>query len=404
MADPASVLIVDDSRCFRAAIEEALAGEPDLRVVGSVFSGEKALELIDHNPPQIVTLDVDMPGMDGLQTLQAIQARNASLPTGQAIGVLMVSGLTHRGADITMQALRMGAFDFMTKPSGDCYETCLAELRRQLTSKIRAYLAKRHQRPQPPRHDPVHDEPSRHQHPQPPRPRPQRPRPGLVHEEPSGDAPSIAKQRSVVDFGDLSIWGRRRAVRVILIASSTGGPRALDELLPDLCQRTSLPILIVQHLPPMFTTSLAEQLQRHLDRPVHEAADQELIQPQHVYIAPGGRHLVVRASQGSLYTGLSDDPPENHCRPSANRLFRTAAGAVGAGTVAIILTGMGNDGTLGLSPLKRAGAHVIVQDEASSVVWGMPGSVVAAGLADQIKPLHQIAEAVESVVRQREGR
>ena len=379
MADPASVLIVDDSRCFRAAIEEALAGEPDLRVVGSVFSGEKALELIDHNPPQIVTLDVDMPGMDGLQTLQAIQARNASLPAGQAIGVLMVSGLTRRGADITMQALRMGAFDFMTKPSGDCYETCLAELRRQLTTKIRAYLAKRHQSQPPPRNSPA-------------------------HEGSSGDAPSIAKQRSVVDFGDLSIWDRRRAVRVILIASSTGGPRALDELLPDLCQRTSLPILIVQHLPPMFTTSLAEQLQRHLDRPVHEAADQELIQPRHVYIAPGGRHLVLRASQGSLYTGLSDDPPENHCRPSANRLFRTAAGAVGAGTVAIILTGMGNDGTLGLSPLKRAGAHVIVQDEASSVVWGMPGSVVAAGLADQIKPLHQIAEAVESVVRQREGR
>jgi two-component system chemotaxis response regulator CheB len=378
MADPApaSVLIVDDSRCFRAAIEAALAGEPDLRVVGSVFSGEKALELIDHNPPQIVTLDVDMPGMDGLQTLQAIQARNASLPAGQAIGVLMVSGLTRRGADITMQALRMGAFDFMTKPSGDCYEACLAELRRQLTTKIRAYLAKRHQSQPPPRNSPA-------------------------HEGPTGVAPIISEQRPAVGRG---VWDRRRAVRVILIASSTGGPHALNELLPDLCQRTSLPILIVQHLPPMFTTSLAEQLQRHLDRPVHEAADQELIQPQHVYIAPGGRHLVVRASQGSLYTGLSDDPPENHCRPSANRLFRTAAGAVGAGTVAIILTGMGNDGTLGLSPLKRAGAHVIVQDEASSVVWGMPGSVVAAGLADQIKPLHQIAEAVESVVRQREGR
>lgn len=376
MAEPIRLLIVDDSRCFRSVIEEALSDEPDIVVIGSVFSGEKALELIDRDPPHLVTLDVEMPGLNGLETLQAIQERNARLPAGKEVGVLMVSGLTRSGVDITLQALSMGAFDFLTKPSGDCYTSCLDQLRQELTHKIRSFQNKRRLM------HPISNLESAE---------------ARYKSTPHSASPQTAPPRLLRPTTPPS----RRAVRAILIASSTGGPRALNDLLPDLCRRIDLPILIVQHMPPVFTASLAEQFQRHLGRTVQEAGDQEPIRAQHVYIAPGGRHLVLRCCHGVLYTGLTDEPPENHCRPSADPLFRTAAAALGADAIAVVLTGMGNDGTAGLAPLKRAGAHVIVQDEATSVVWGMPGSVVAAGLADEVRPLNQIAQAVEQVVRRR---
>ena len=186
--------------------------------------------------------------------------------------------------------------------------------------------------------------------------------------------------------------------RAVLIASSTGGPRALDALLPDLCRRIDLPVLIVQHMPPHFTRSLADSLTRRVGVPVVEATDGETPRPGTVYIAPGGRHLLLRAEGGRLLTGLNDQPPENRCRPSADVLFRTAAAALGGEAVAVVLTGMDCDGTAGLRPLKRAGAYVIAQDEATSVVWGMPGSVVRAGLADEVLPLGNIAAAVQALV------
>jgi two-component system chemotaxis response regulator CheB len=355
MAEPARVLIVDDSRIFRATLAEALTGQDDLVVAGSVYRGEKALEFLRSAAVDVVTLDVEMPGMDGLQTLGEIQRLNASRPPDAQIGVIMVSAFTQRGADVTVRALQAGAFDFVTKPRGPSVEANLAELRRQLTAQIRLYMARRPRAPSPP----------------------------------ATQAPEPTPRSA-----------RRPAhqARAVLIAASTGGPGALGVLLPDLCKRIDLPVLIVQHMPPHFTHSLAESLARSTGWPVVEATDGKPLRPCEGHVAPGGKHLLLRSQGGRLLTGVNEQPPENHCRPSADVLFRTAAAALGGEAVVVVLTGMGCDGMAGLRPLKRAGAFVIVQDEATSVVWGMPGSVVRAGLADEVLPLSEIAAAVASAV------
>lgn len=356
----ARVLIVDDSRIFRAALQEALAGVEDVTVVGSVYSGERALDFIRATPPDVVTLDVEMPGLDGLETLKAIQHLNATRPTGSEVGVIMVSAHTRRGADVTVRALEAGAFDFVTKPSGESSAECLAILRQQLGCKIRLLLARRS---------------------------------APVRSVRSVSRPATERPR----------WraSGEGGVRGILVAASTGGPRALQTLLSDLCGRLDLPVFVVQHMPAGFTHSLAEHLATKTSARVIEAIDGDPVQRGTVYIAPGDRHLVLRSERGRLLTGLNDLPPENGSRPSADVLFRSAAAVLGGDVVAVVLTGMLHDGTAGLRPLKRAGAYAIAQDEATSVVWGMPGSVVQAGLADEVLPLSDIAAAIETLVTDR---
>ncbi len=362
MADPATILIVDDSRIFRAVLEATLRGQDGLAVAGSVFSGQKALEFIRRHPPDLVTLDVEMPGMDGLQTLEAIQQINRSLAPGAEIGVVMVSAFTKRGADVTVQALEAGAFDFVTKPSGGSSEESLVILRQDLLPKVRMFLARRGRVAGATKTAPI------------PRPEP-----------PIATRPAAAP----------------RTLKAVLIAASTGGPKALATLLPDLAGRVDAPILVVQHMPAEFTRSLAQSLARQARREVVEAEDGQPLRPRTVYIARGGNHLLVRVDPaGRLVTALNEQPPESGCRPSADVLFRSAA-ILGRETVAIVLTGMGSDGTAGLVPLKRAGAYVIAQDEESSVVWGMPGNAVAAGLTDAVLSLGDIAAAVESLSIQR---
>jgi two-component system chemotaxis response regulator CheB len=359
MSDAARVLIVDDSRIFRAALEEALAGQEGIAVVGSVFSGEKALEFIRAAPPDLVTLDVEMPGLGGLETLQAIQRFNAGRPDDPPVGTLMVSAFTRRGADVTLRALQAGAFDFVTKPSGPTAEANLRALREQLVPRIRSFMASRRRGS--------------------PRPSPTAPR---------------------------TVPGGPYPVRAVLIAASTGGPQALGTLLPELCCGLKVPVFVVQHMPavfPEFARSLADLLARQTGRPVVEARDGDEAAPGTVYVAPCDRHLLLRAGPGrDVRTALNDQPKENGFRPSADVLFRSAAAALGGEVVAVVLTGMTGgrvpDGTAGLRPLKRAGGRVIVQDEATSVVWGMPGSVVAAGLADAVLPLGEIAAAVRRLI------
>ncbi|MCC6127303.1 MAG: chemotaxis-specific protein-glutamate methyltransferase CheB [Pirellulales bacterium] len=365
MPASARVLIVDDSRIFRAALEAALAGEEGIEVVGSVFNGAKALEFIRTTPPDVVTLDVEMPGMDGLETLAAIRQLDAAAPQGAEMGVIMVSAHTKRGADVTVQALSRGAFDFVAKPAGPQAEVNLALLRQQLVAKIRLFLAERSRR--------------------------------------SGNKTiPTATRRAEQAFPSRRANRRpeasRRPIRAIVIASSTGGPKALEALLPDLSRRVELPILIVQHMPPTFTRSLADSLGRISNCPVAEALDGEPLCEKRIYLAPGGKHLLLRSDPKRLILGLNEQPPENGCRPSADVLFRSAAAAMHDGLVAIVLTGMGRDGTAGLGAIKRAGGYAVVQDEATSVVWGMPGSAAEAGLADEILPLDEIAPAVESLI------
>jgi two-component system chemotaxis response regulator CheB len=367
MVAAARVLIVDDSRIFRAALEKALAEQEGVQVVGSVFSGEKALEFLHAAPVDVVTLDVEMPGLDGLQTLAAIRKLNAGRPAAEEVGVVMVSAHTRRGADVTVQALRQGAFDFVPKPAGADADACLAALRQELTCKIRLYVARRGSRP-------------------------------LPTSPPPPCADPLARRK----------WVQARAgrpVRAVLVAVSTGGPRALEVFLPDLCARIETPVVVVQHMPAGFTRSLAEQLGRKVGgHAVAEAVDGEPLRPRTVAIAPGDRHLVLRCAGCRVVTGLNDQPRENNCRPAADVLFRSAAAALKGDAVAVVLTGMDCDGTAGLRPLKRAGAYAIAQDEATSVVWGMPGSAVRAGLADEVLPLGDIAVAVQALVCGRGGR
>jgi len=355
--EPARVLIVDDSRVFRAAIEAALTGLPDLVVTGSVFSGQKALEFLQSARVDLVTLDVEMPGLSGLETLAALRQLNVGLPTERQMGVVMVSAFTQRGADVTVQALEAGAFDFVAKPSAAGADEATAQLRLDLVPKLRAFLNRR------------------------------RPAGSIAPAVPLAPRPPDAKTDPAL---------RPRKLRGIVIASSTGGPPALAHLLPGLTT-INAPVFVVQHMPPTFTRSLAANLTRRIGREVVEAADGELVQSSRVYIAPGGKHLAVRRdSTGRLITVCTEQPPEGGCRPSANVLFRTAAATLGAELAAIVLTGMGNDGTAGLGSVRRAGGLVIAQDEASSVVWGMPRSALEAGLTDLVLPLAQIAPSLRA--------
>jgi len=348
------ILIVDDSRIFRSAVEELLSRESDIEVIGSVWNGIKAIEFIKQNPPHLVTLDVQMPDMDGIETLQAIQEINATRKTSEQIGVIMLSSHTQKGADTTVKALEMGAFDFIPKPESRNLQENIHILCQQLLVKIRNYAA-------------AHI-------------------PAFATAKPQTDRPlkpTAAKSRPA-----------SAGINAILIGVSTGGPKALAELLPPLCEKIDVPIFIVQHMPPTFTQSLAKSLNSKCRYEVLECSDSDIAQERHAYIAPGGRHMVLDKRQQNIRTIINDRPPEKGCRPSVDLLFRSAATAYGQNAIAIILTGMGSDGTDGARELKEKGAYIIAQDEDSSVVWGMPGSAKAAGIVDEILPLQEIPAAV----------
>ncbi len=360
MPDPIRVLIVDDSRLFRAAVEEALAGLPDIHVVGSVFSGAKALEFIKASPPDFVTMDVEMPGMDGLATLRHIQSLGADDPRIAAIGVMVLSAHTTRGTETSIRALTAGAFDVVAKPTATAGTDPIASLRDQLITRIRAFAQRR----------------------------------GRQGATPSAQAATPSAQAPPRRTGAI-----RTRTRCIVIGASTGGPRALCAVLPPLCASTRVPIVIVQHMPQGFAASLASTLAREASANVVEATDGAVLSSAAVFIAPGGRHLVIRGAAEAPVLGLNDQPPEQGCRPSVDVLFRSAATVFGPSTLSIILTGMGRDGTAGAGAIRRAGGYVIAQDEATSVVWGMPGSAVEAGAADEIVALPNVAAAAAAAIR-----
>ena len=348
------VLIVDDSRIFRSALEGALKGHPGVRVVGSVWSGEKAVDFVRETPPDLVTLDLNMPGRSGLETLSDIRQLNACRPERPPVGVLLVSALTERGAAVTVEGLARGAFDFIRKPDGPDEKANEAALRRELIAKIDLFVQRRKQ-------------------------------PAVVAAPPPRPVATAAPVRS----------GRFQAVA---IGASSGGPEALASLLPELTRGATVPLFLVQHMPQGMTQYFAESLARKCTYRVVEAADGDLVEPRTAYVAPGGRHMVVRRQGARVSIALNDLPPENGCRPSVDVLFRSAADAYPRSVIAVVLTGMGTDGARGIGPLKRSGAHVIAQDEATSVVWGMPGAAAATGQVDEVLPLEAIGPAVAALL------
>lgn len=334
------VLIVDDSVVIRHLLREALEPEPDIEVVGAEADGAAALARIPALKPDLVTLDIEMPGMNGLETLRHIRRDFPRLRT------VMFSTLTTRGASATFEALSLGADDYVAKASNaGKLDESLASLRSELLPKIRQFFA-----------------------------------------PPERLAARSAPVRTAL--------GRRAPFirpRVLAIGVSTGGPNALARLLPGLPASFPLPVLIVQHMPPTFTRLLAERLDAAVPLTVVEAEERMEVIPGRAIIARGDHHLRVSRAGGSVRAVLDRGPQVNSCRPAVDVLFRSVAEAYGGAVLSVVLTGMGSDGRGGTEAVKAAAGYSIVQDRATSVVWGMPGSVAEAGLADRILPLDEIA-------------
>ena len=346
---PIRVMLVDDSAVVRGAVGRMVDAAADMRVVTTATTGRQALAALVHTPVDVILLDVEMPDMDGLTALPLL------LQTQPGVQVIMQSSLTLAGASVTMQALALGATDFITKPTARGMSG-LQEIEREIVAKIRAVGRRSTSgalRPSPP--------------------------------------PVVARPRAILGARESA------ALQVIAIAASTGGPNALAEVLKALAREVTLPILITQHMPPVFTGLLAQRLTRDCGRDCVEAVEEMPVRAGRVYIAPGDRHMVVATHEGAPFLRLTADPPENHCRPAADVMLRSVAAVYGNTALAVVLTGMGEDGRRGCEVLHARGGRVIAQDEASSVVWGMPGAVVSAGLADHVLPLGQIAGKVATL-------
>jgi two-component system chemotaxis response regulator CheB len=320
--------------------------DPGVEVVGVAANGRIALQKIPMVNPDLITLDVEMPEMDGLETLRELRKTYPKLP------VIMFSTLTSRGAATTLDALAAGATDYVAKPSnvGNVME-CIDRLQHELLTKIK------------------------------------------IHCRLPGAETLYRPVKSAVT-APLAISSRRPSnlpAEVVCIGTSTGGPNALAEVFKNFPASFHLPILIVQHMPPVFTAMLAERLNTHGSVKFHEGAEGQLVAPGHAYIAPGGHHMTVQRIGLTNVLHLNDEPPENSCRPAVDVLFRSAVSVYGGKILGVIMTGMGQDGCRGCELIHERGGQIIVQDEASSVVWGMPGYVANAGLADKIVPLNQIA-------------
>lgn len=344
------VLIVDKSPLARNFIQSAVEQEPGFKVVGTARDGQVAIARCRELRPDIVTLDIEMPILDGLSSLPRL------LEVDRDLAVIMVSSLTRRGARETVDALMAGALDYVTKPrQADSREHAIAQFSAALLPKLRAAAARRRTSMRAVRVQRSH-------------------------------VPVAKSQRlSAVD----------REPSVLAIGSSTGGPAALGQLLSSLPRRLSAPILIVQHMPATFTRLLAERLSERSPFKVREAVAGEVLREGDAWVAPGNLHMTVeRGLRGELRLRLSSEAPVNFCRPSVDVLFESLARAAGQRSLAVVLTGMGHDGREGARAIRQAGGRVIVQDEASSVVWGMPRSVIAAGLAQGTFSLDQMADEI----------
>ncbi|MGB6535754.1 MAG: chemotaxis response regulator protein-glutamate methylesterase [Xanthobacteraceae bacterium] len=369
------VMIVDDAVVARSMMTRWVEAESDMTLAAALRSGREALERVDADDPDVVLLDVDMPELDGIAALPLLLRKKRNLV------VIMVSTLTRRSAELSLRALALGATDYIPKPETTYEAMTSAAFHRELIDKIRWLGRKRLTREAPPT-------PARE-----PSPRPLSPLSRVPAIERAA-LPQAMPPRA--EKAEIRLRPFSSAVpRVLLIGSSTGGPQALTLLLEKLTAAIDrAPTLITQHMPPTFTTVLSEHLRRVSGRGAHEAEHGEPVLAGGIYLAPGGRHMRVQRDGELVKIVLGDDPPLNFCRPSVDPLFSSAAAVWGASVLALVLTGMGSDGTHGAADIVAAGGSVIAQDEATSVVWGMPRSVAQAGLCSAVLPLDQIAAKI----------
>jgi two-component system, chemotaxis family, protein-glutamate methylesterase/glutaminase len=354
---PIRVLVVDDSAVIRGLVSRALEATADVTVVASASNGEIAVSALTRHLPDVVVLDVEMPVMDGLSALPKL------LAVDPLVRVIMCSTLTLRNAEISLRALAMGAVDYIAKPTAT-QAISAKDFQRELIDKVRTFgAARRHAA---------------------------RARPGRRVAPAMG---SVVKPASHPGGIALRAASTRRP-ELIAIGSSTGGPQALVELFSQLGPDVAQPILVTQHMPATFTVILAAHLARVSGRPCAEAEDGAPVQPGHIHVAPGGFHMLVEYKEGRRTLRLWDGPPENFCKPAVDPMLSSVVAAVGGAVLAVILTGMGNDGLKGCVKVAEAGGTVIAQDEESSVVWGMPGAVANAGLCSAVLPIGDIAARI----------
>jgi two-component system chemotaxis response regulator CheB len=344
------VLVVDDAVVIRSLISAVLACDPDIEVVGVAAHGRIALAKIPQVNPDVITLDVEMPEMDGIATMREIRKLYPNLP------VIMFSTLTERGAERTLDALAAGATDYVTKPANvGSVAQSMQCLEAELIPKVKLHGRR-------------------------------------VIFVPPVAKPAVAPASSLTAAkASHPAVAAATPVSIVCIGTSTGGPNALADVFASVPPDLPVPIVIVQHMPVLFTKMLAERLDKLGSLRFCEGSDGQILEPGCAYIAPGGRHMEVVAKAGGLQLHLHSGHPENSCRPAVDVLFRSVAASCGGATLAIVLTGMGQDGLHGCRVLQECGAQILAQDEASSVVWGMPGQVANAGLASRILPLNQVA-------------
>ena len=357
------VLVVDDAVVVRQLISKVLSQDSELEVVGVAANGRIALAKIPQVNPDLVVLDIEMPEMDGLETLKAIRKTYPVLP------VIMFSAVTERGAAATLDALALGAMDYVTKPTQTSREAAMDYIQAQLSPKIKALCR-----------TPI-DPPFLSMSP-------------LTAQASTLSKRAIATAPIATDRTLGSVSRDRRRIDLIAIGVSTGGPNALTQLLTAFPADLPVPIVIVQHMPPLFTQRLAERLTSQCQIPVLEGDNGDILKPGKAWLAPGNFHMVVERNHTDVQIRTHQAPPENSCRPAVDVLFRSAVQVYGEGVLGIVLTGMGQDGLHGCQCIHEAGGQVLVQDEATSVVWGMPGIVANAGLADRILPLNQLAHEI----------
>ena len=340
----ARVMVCDDSAVIRGAITRMLDADPAVQVVARASNGQMAIDELRRTPVDVLVLDIEMPVMDGMTALPLL------LRADPGLKVVMASTLTTRGADIALRALRLGAADYVPKPSavqGD------EEFRRELVEKVKGLARMRHRVLQPRR-----------------------------------EAPAVRLRPAAIT-----------PPRLLAVGSSTGGPQALFTLVQGLGKTLNVPVVMTQHMPATFTAILAEHITKLGGLPCAEAKDGEALSAGRIYLAPGDRHLLVDTSRGALQARLSSDAPENFCRPSVDPMLRSAAAACDGRVLVAMLTGMGQDGLVGTRKVIDAGGTAVAQDEATSVVWGMPGAVAQAGLCHAVLPLPRIAPKLLEMLR-----
>jgi len=365
MTEPSEVvkvLVVDDTVVYRKIVSDVLAELPGVEVVGTAYNGKSAMMKVNSLKPDLLTLDIEMPEMNGIEVLQRLQAE------APGVGAIMLSTLTQQGGAMTMRALELGAFDFIPKPqSGTMAENRVA-VKEALSPMIKAFIRSREIRAR--------------------------------LSSLAKSAPIVRPRVQRIISAARSSIARAEKSSIIAIGISTGGPNALAQMLPRLPENIGVPIVIVQHMPPLFTQSLANSLNNKCAIAVREATNGEPLLPNVAYVAPGGKQMkIVAGADGQQrVVKITDDPPVNNCKPSVDYLFDSVASHYVGRATGVIMTGMGSDGTKGLSLMKRNGATIIAQDEASCVVFGMPKEPIESGIADVVAPLDMIASEILKTV------